>query len=97
MRYFNRSVITICICLIALANIQCARDGRGNETESPTLTIHVPGGDERVIGPAGSLWSDLVFLGLAVGSEYSDDPEPRLLDRWERTPDYREWTIHVRE
>jgi peptide/nickel transport system substrate-binding protein len=58
--------------------------------------IHVPDADERSLGPLG-LWGPLVFLHLAVSDEYSDDPEPRLLDRWEHTPDYTEWTVHVRE
>lgn len=44
---FNRTIITACICFIALANAQCARDRRGNGTESSTLTIHVANGDER--------------------------------------------------
>jgi ABC-type transport system substrate-binding protein len=25
------------------------------------------------------------------------DVQPRLLDRWEQSADYREWTVHVRE
>ncbi len=51
MRHFNRGVIAACICFVALANVQCRQNGRGNETESPTLTIHVPDQDERVLGP----------------------------------------------
>lgn len=49
------------------------------------------------MGPMGAdLWFQ-VFLGLADGSGSSDFPEPRLLDRWEHTPDYTQWTVHVRE
>ena len=94
---FNRGVITVGICFIALANVHCARDGRGNESGSPTLTIYVPDQDERVLGPLGANPWFLVFLGLALGQEDADDPEPRLLDRWEHTPDYTEWTVHVRD
>ena len=96
MRRFTRSVITFYICFVALTNIQCARDGRETETDGPTLTIHVPDQDERVLGPLGLKWF-LVFLGLAVDPEGTDDPQPRLLDRWEHTPDYKEWTVHVRD
>jgi len=58
----------------------------------------VPNGSERVLGPE---FVDLswffVFLGLANGSEHDPDREPRLLDRWDHSPDYTEWTVHVRE
>jgi peptide/nickel transport system substrate-binding protein len=65
-----------------------------------TLTLHVPGGDERSLGPGGSAggyWT-LVFLGLSEASaDGTGDVQPRLLDRWEQSADYREWTVHVRE
>jgi peptide/nickel transport system substrate-binding protein len=96
MRRFNLGVITICICLVALANVQCGRDGGESDTNGSTLTILVPGQNEYVLGPAG--WDYfLVFLGLARGEEDSDNPEPRMLDRWEHTPDYKEWTVQVRD
>ena len=97
MRRFNQGVIAACICFVALANVQCGRNGRGNETESPTLTIHVPDQDERVLGPMGARPWFLVFLGLAVDAEGTEDRPPRLLDRWEHTPDYTEWTVHLRD
>jgi peptide/nickel transport system substrate-binding protein len=62
------------------------------------LTIHVPDTDERELGPSSRDYNwFFVFLGLAVGSQDSEDPEPRLLERWEHTPDYTEWTLHVRD
>lgn len=93
----RRSAITTCICFIVLANAQCGGDRRGNQTDSRTLTIHVADQDERVLGPLGANPWFLVFLGLAVDPEGTDDPQPRLLDRWEHTPDYTEWTVHVRD
>ncbi len=39
----------------------------------------------------------LVFLHLALDTADGEDPKPRLLDRWSHTPDYTEWTVHVRE
>ena len=94
---FNRRVINVCICLIALANIRCGPDRRGDEIDSSTLTIHVADQDERVLGPYGANPWFLVFLGLAEGSEYSYDAKPRLLERWEHTPDYTEWTLYLRQ
>ncbi|MCH7852832.1 MAG: hypothetical protein IIB76_00670 [Proteobacteria bacterium] len=93
----ERVIFIVCICFVALLNVQCSRDDRGSYTESSTLTIHVPDYDERLLGPlAANPWF-LVFLGLTVGPEDSDVPQPRLLDRWEHTPDYTKWTVHVRE
>ena len=92
----KRGVITVCIYFIALANIQCARDGRGNDTDGPTLTIHAKDHNAPVhLGDGMDYF--LVFLGLAVGQEEDETSQPRLLDRWERTPDYKEWTAHVRD
>ncbi len=96
MRRSHRVVITVCICFVALANVQCGQDGGEGETDGPTLTIHVQGGDERVLGPLGMNWF-LVFLGLTVDPDGTENPQPRLLDRWEHTPDYTEWTVHLRD
>lgn len=52
----HRGVITVCICCVALANVQCGRDSRGTQTESRTLTIHMADQDERVLGPRG-VWA----------------------------------------
>lgn len=98
---FNRVVITVCICALALVNLQCGQDRRENGTGSSTLTIHVPDLDERALGPAGyrpssGVWF-LVFLGLTVDPDGSEVLRPRLLDRWDHTPDYVEWSGHVRE
>ncbi len=93
----SRIVTMACICSVALLSIHCDRDAQENISENSTLTIHIPELDERLLGPLGARPWFLVFLALAIGSEYSDTPEPRLLDRWEHTPDYTTWTVHVRE
>lgn len=95
--HLRRSAITACIIFVALANVQCGGDRREVQVDSGTLTIHVADQDERVLGPLGANPWFLVFLGLAVDPERTGDPQPRLLDRWEHTPDYTEWTVHVRD
>lgn len=92
-----RIIITICVCAVALLNIHCGSDNRSSNVGSTTLTIHVPNLDERLLGPLGANPWFLVFLGLADSSEPSEEPKPRLLDRWEHTPDYTKWTLHVRD
>lgn len=52
--------------------------------------------DERSLGPLGMLWF-LTFLGLSNDLDADGIHEPRLLADWEYTPDYTEWTLHVRK
>lgn len=82
---------------MTLTSVQCGLDVGGDQADVPTLTIHVPDGDERELGPLGTRGWFFVFLGLAAGSQDGVDPKPRLLDRWDHTPDYTEWTLHLRE
>lgn len=92
-----RNITAIFICSVAILMLGCGRDGQETQVENAGLAIHVPDQDERLMGPLGANPWFLVFLSLANDSESSDSPEPRLLDRWEHTPDYTQWTIHVRE
>jgi peptide/nickel transport system substrate-binding protein len=94
---FKRSIIAISVFSIAMLTLGCSEEKQELQSETPSLAIHVPDQDERLMGPLGADPWFMVFLGLADGSESSDNPEPRLLDRWEHTPDYTEWTVHVRD
>lgn len=98
MRCRTRGLLTVCGCLAAAVHAGCGRHVDEIGLGEQVLRIHVPDTDERELGPRSAEYNwFFVFLGLANGSEYADDPEPRLLDRWEHTPDYTEWTLHVRE
>lgn len=77
--------------LLVLTGAACAA-GRG---ELPPLTVRYPG-DERILGPYWEMPAKfLMFLPLA---RYGVDGEMEgvLARRWEHTPDYRTWTIHLR-
>lgn len=54
--------------------------------------------DERVLGPYWGMEARfLVFLPLVTREgDHWGDYRPGLADRWEHSPDYREWTFHVR-
>jgi peptide/nickel transport system substrate-binding protein len=98
---YKQSIIIACICLVALLSNGCSQDATDSETESPagspSLTIHVPSLDERLFGPLGAHPWFLVFLSLTVDPDSSENHQPRLLDRWEHTSDFTQWTVHVRE
>jgi peptide/nickel transport system substrate-binding protein len=97
MSRFKHGALTVCLCLIALANTGCAQGDGLTESDRTSLVIHVPNADERVLGPDFVRPWSLVFLGLSVDPEGTEDHQPRLLDRWEHTPDYTEWTLYLRD
>jgi peptide/nickel transport system substrate-binding protein len=80
-----------------LVTAACAGESRRDQNELATLTVHVPDGDERVLGPLGSRQWFLVFLGLTVDLDGTENHQPRLLERWEHSADFRDWTLHLRE
>jgi ABC-type transport system substrate-binding protein len=93
--------MTVCICVLASINLNCGRERGESGAESSTLTIHLPDTDERSLGPAGyrpssGVWF-LVFLALTLDQDGTEVLRERLLDHWEHTPDYAEWTVRVRE
>lgn len=76
-----------CVCLAALASVQCSGVERSQAAGS-TFTVLYPG-DERT-------WPRfLAFLELALPDE-TGKMQGRLAKSWEHTPDYRTWTYHIR-
>jgi peptide/nickel transport system substrate-binding protein len=88
---------TIVAMLLVLSSINCGPGRDTTKSDSPNLIIHIPNGDEYVLGPNFVDPWFLVLLGLSADPDNIQEHEPRLLDRWEHTPDYKEWTLHVRE
>lgn len=87
---------TLAVALTTVSGFACGSGAPPPDNDAPPpLRIYVRGFDERVLGPLGANPWFLVFLGLTAGTP--PDHEPRLLDRWEHTADYTEWTVHVRE
>ena len=95
LRTQSQPFILACICLIALAGIHCG-DGK-DRAYSRGSTVIVPyGDDERVLNPYFDMPAQfLVFLPLVTRNEHGE-LEGRLAKSWEHSPDYREWTYHLR-
>lgn len=83
------------IAWLALALVGCGRIDDRAPADPSTITVLYPI-DERGLGPASDEFSDsLVFLPLVTLNERGEI-EGRLARRWEHSPDYRTWTIHLR-
>ena len=83
--------------LAAIALIAGLGSGCSSTSEDPdrgsTMTIHWVGNDVagmRLYRPKSLLWLPLV-------DRYGPDIRPRLAESWEHSPDYRTWTIHLRD
>lgn len=95
-RHPRGTLLRLSACLLALSTARCTPDAGRADLHDSTLTIHVAEGDERVLGPLGLKWF-LVFLGLTADPDGTGDRIGRLLERWDHSADYTEWTVHLRD
>ncbi len=98
-RHASRLASAACAAL-ALLTIGCDSARReGEESSTAAITVLYPA-EERVLGP---VWDDtpkfLMFLPLVNYEPGSScgEPTPALAERWEHSPDYRVWTVWLRE
>ncbi|MEE9611724.1 MAG: ABC transporter substrate-binding protein [Desulfatiglandales bacterium] len=84
----------LCMCLIALSSIQCGK-GKDDRVYSRGSTVIVAVSDVSAMLPDKSDADHLVFLALA-SLNANGELEGRLAESWEHSPDYREWTYHLR-
>ncbi len=80
-----------CLCFLVLAGVACDRGNDQANSRGSTVTILYQG-DERVVGWHGRF---VMFLPLVSYNE-NLELEGRLAERWEHSPDYRQWTLHLR-
>ena len=66
------------------------------ERSPATITI-LHGSDEWLLNPFNEDEAKfLVFVPLVKGGEPGSEAQPALAERWEHSPDYRNWTFHLR-
>lgn len=95
-RRIKRSkLIMASICLLVFMSLNCSQQANKNGSAESTLTIYFDG-DERALGPNWVWPWYLVFLTLSIEDEAGNDL-PRLMERWEHTPDYKDWMIYLRK
>lgn len=83
------------IYLLALAAVGCSRDRERARTAPSTITVFYF--EEAALSPSWDMSAKfLVFLPL-VAENAKGELGSRLADRWEHSPDYRDWTVHLRK
>ena len=95
-RSLRCNLTLLCICLIALANIQCG-GGKESRTYSrdSTVTVAYCCGREALNPSHDKTAKFLVFLPL-LARDREGKLVGRLAKSWEHSSDYREWTYHLR-
>jgi ABC-type transport system substrate-binding protein len=84
-----------------LASEACAdRDSTVEDAQperSPTTITILHGSDEWLLNPFNDDEAKfLVFVPLVKYREPGSEAQPALAERWEHSPDYRNWTFHLR-
>ena len=91
----SRRLLLACFCLIALASIHCGEGKDRAYSRGSTVIISYCCGKEA-LNPSHDMGANnLVFLSL-VTRDAEGRLVGRLARRWEHSPDYREWTYHLR-
>lgn len=89
----SKVFVTTILCFLVVVNIHCSQKNRGVKSESKII-VHYSF-DERILGPYWNMEARfLVFLPLISMDDFSSlELVPALAERWEHSPDYREWTF----
>ena len=85
----------LCFCVITLLCMYCNR-GRDQKTvKESKVTLFCKGSEQNIFRDGGPNMS-LVFLPLFFDDEVNP-LQPRLLESWEHSENYTEWTFHLRK
>jgi len=83
------------VALALLSTASCRPEGHRDRGRTTTLTILYPG-DERVFGPDDDMPAKFLVFQPLVTLDDHGDVVGALARRWEHSPDYRTWTVHLR-
>jgi len=97
---YNRKIVIIFRFLLAgwlmVAGIYCGNGREHSFPEESKITVF-HGGDEWSLGPQGVVdTATLIYLPLVTLDEQGEI-HGCLAERWEHSPDYRDWTLYLRK
>ncbi len=90
----NKTLTGFLLATLAAGVVACHSEASSTSARKSTLTI-LYNGCERCWGDVTRF---MLFSPLVTGEGplRGGQPRPALAERWEHSPDYREWTIHLR-
>ncbi|MHC4631405.1 MAG: hypothetical protein ACYS9C_09035 [Planctomycetota bacterium] len=77
----SRNILILCLCLIALAGLNCRRRSDRASAHESKITLLCMGDSERSVFRDGYDYHFLMFIPLVDWDE-EGQPKPRLLERW---------------
>ena len=83
------------ILLMAAVGAACSGGDVGRSESASTLTVLYPG-DERTLGPHADMPAKFLMFSSLVSYDDEGELDGWLATRWEHSPDYSTWTIHLR-
>ncbi len=83
-----------CLLLIGVFATACDRPAGGRRLGA-TVTVLDPT-NEIIFNPVADMWAKFLLFAPLMSFDENGEIEPRLARSWEHSPDYREWTYHLR-
>lgn len=92
----RRRFVEMCVGSLAVAASGCGRRKDRASSRGSTVIVAYPGSEKDMNPVEDEFPRLLVFLPLLAENE-KRELEGRLAERWEHSPDHREWTFHLRK
>ena len=92
----NRNILILCLCLMTLACLHCRRRSDHASVHESKITLLCMYDTEQSVFRDAWGTQFLMFIPLVDWDE-EEQPHPRLLERWEHSNDYTEWTFYLRK
>ena len=93
---FKIDIMILCLCLIVLGSLHCGRGSDQSVAQESKITVLCPDDNEQSVFRDGKSTMFLMFLPMFFEDE-EGRPQPGLVERWEHSEDYTEWTFHLRK
>ena len=90
----RRKFMQVCTTSLALAAVGCGRSRDRALAGHSTITVLYF--EEAALGPSWDMSAKFIAFLPLVTRNAKGELEGRLAERWERSPDYRNWTVHLR-